>query len=382
MRQVLLQLHTWGGLTIGLLVVLLGLSGSALVYRADFERWETLELRSVEPAGARLALDDIVTTALTAELSKTVARIVLTEDARSSVEVVLQDPGARNLKEARLLSVFVDPYRGNVLGTQSRDSGWIWWLQDFHYALFAGEPGLKINGVAAIVLVVLALSGPVLWWPGWKHRRFAFRVRRRPSAALWRDVHAVAGVAACVLLLILSVTALYYAFRSTATAVIALASGTSGVAPPAVDIATETSQPATLDALVVAARTAIPQARLDELRPARRPGSPASISFRMPGDVVIGRHRMFVDPMSARVLRVDRFESLPAGARALGSMQPLHFGTIGGRLTQALWFIAGLVPAALFGSGLWLWIRRRRVPAARSQPEPDPQSRPRAAAKA
>lgn len=360
MRKTLFQLHKWGGLTVGLLVVLLGLSGSALVYRADFERWETRAWRTVDPAGARLALDRIAALATAAAPRKVVTRIVLTGDDRSSVEVVLQDPGARNLKQARLLSVFVDPYTGSVLGTQSRDSGWIWLLQDFHYALFAGNPGLKVNGFGAVALLALAVSGPVLWWPGWKQRRLAFRVRSRPLSARWRDIHALAGVAACALLAILSVTALYYAFRSTATAVVALASGTSGVAPPTVDAGPAMSRPATLDSLVAAARAAVPDARLDELRPARRPGSAASISFRLPGDVIVARHRMFIDPMSARVLRIDRFESLPSGARVLASMQPLHFGTIGGRVTQALWFIAGIVPAMLFGSGLWLWLRRRR----------------------
>jgi len=48
-------------------------------------------------------------------------------------------------------------------------------------------------------------------------------------------------------------------------------------------------------------------------------------------------------------------------------MGPWHFGSFGGRITQWIWFVVGLVPAGLFATGLWLWLRRRarrNVPAA------------------
>ena len=68
---------------------------------------------------------------------------------------------------------------------------------------------------------------------------------------------------------------------------------------------------------------------------------------------------MFLDPVTATVLRIDRHESLDAGGRLFANMTPWHFGTFGGRLTQVLWFVAGLIPALLFGSGAWLWLRKR-----------------------
>jgi uncharacterized iron-regulated membrane protein len=80
----------------------------------------------------------------------------------------------------------------------------------------------------------------------------------------------------------------------------------------------------------------------------------------LPGDAVVGRHRLYLDPTDAKVVRVDRHDQLPAGARVLGNMVPWHFGTFGGRLTQWLWFVAGLLPAALFATGVWIWWQRRK----------------------
>lgn len=371
MKRVLFQAHLWVGLVAGLLIALLGISGSALVYRGDIERWIVADWLTVPVAGERHSLDEAVERALQRFPTRELARLVVPPDPSSTVEVVLQLPRPRTLAAADLVSVFVDPYTLEVLGVRRKAATTMGWLQDFHYALFAGEPGLKVNGVAAIGLLLLALSGPVLWWPGrgrWGH---AFKVRRGPPAATWRDIHAIAGVVSWLALMLITLTALYFAFRGTATAVVTLASGAATVAPPQVSRpvvadygfdgqAAATPRLAPLEALVAAARRAEPTARLDELRPARSAERPASLSFRLPGDPVVGRHRLFLDPLTAGVLRVDRHASLDPGGRLFANMAPWHFGSFGGRLTQGLWFVAGLVPALLLGSGFWLWLRKRR----------------------
>jgi uncharacterized iron-regulated membrane protein len=202
-------------------------------------------------------------------------------------------------------------------------------------------------------------------------------VRGAPAAATWRDLHAVSGVFLSLVFALITLTGLYFAFRGTATAVLTLASGAASVSPPqirrpsappggaaAVGVVADTRSRgpvlAPLDALVAAARSVEPEASFDELRPARTPERPASLSFRLPGDVVMGRHRMFFDPVTAEVVRVDRHDSLDRGGRLFANMAPWHYGSFGGRATQWLWFIAGLAPALLFGSGSWLWWRKRR----------------------
>jgi uncharacterized iron-regulated membrane protein len=84
------------------------------------------------------------------------------------------------------------------------------------------------------------------------------------------------------------------------------------------------------------------------------------VSFRLPGDVVTGRHRVYLDPTTAAVVRIDLHDEQPAGARLIENMAPWHYGSFAGRASQWVWFAAGLAPAMFFGSGLWLWLRRRR----------------------
>jgi hypothetical protein len=117
---------------------------------------------------------------------------------------------------------------------------------------------------------------------------------------------------------------------------------------------------ATLEAIVAAALATVPGGTLDEVRPSRRPGQPVTVSFRRPGEFASGRNRLYLDPVDASLLRLDVHDQLEAGPRLAASMGAWHFGSFGGRWTQAVWFALGLVPALLFGSGAWLWWRKRR----------------------
>ncbi|MEY3975769.1 MAG: hypothetical protein RLZZ33_824 [Pseudomonadota bacterium] len=379
MRRFVFKIHVWVGLVAGLHIVLLGLSGSALVFRADIERWQVSNWLTVQLRDERFSLDEAVAHALREYPARELSKVLVPATAHESIEVVLQLRNPPTLKAADLISVYVDPYSLRILGERRRAAGIMWYLQDFHYALLAGELGLKINGIAALALLALALSGPVLWWPGSGRWRSALNIRRQPAAARWRDIHGASGIISWLAIMLITLTGLYFAFRGTATAVLTLASGAASVTPPAVlyHPATESSRDAPLtfaplSVMLQNAREAEPTARFDELRPARTLQRPASLSFRLPGDNVPGRHRMFLDPTTGTVLRVDRFDSLDAGGRLFASMVPWHFGSFGGRLTQWLWFLVGLIPAMLLGSGLWLWLRKRHSGLVNSPATPSP----------
>jgi uncharacterized iron-regulated membrane protein len=357
MRRIFTLLHRWAGLVLGVLLVALGISGSALVFRADIERWQTAAFRSVTPLAERRPVDDWVSAARAYVPRKVLARITFPANETDAAQVYMRLATARNLKQAELEVVYVDPYRAIALGSKTANSGILWSLQDFHYALFSGETGLKINGLGAFALVLLGFSGPILWWPGWKRRADALRVRLRPAPARWRDLHAVSGVVICLALLLIGATGAYYAYRSPAESVVMLVTGNA---------AREAPRPAPrfaapmlpLQDLLASAQLLVPDANFDELRPARAPGSATNLSFRLPGDLVFARHRLFLDPQSGALLRMDRYDQLTLGERVMANIQAWHYGYFAGRWSQWLWVLAGFLPAFLFGSGLWLWWRR------------------------
>jgi uncharacterized iron-regulated membrane protein len=64
----------------------------------------------------------------------------------------------------------------------------------FHRNLLAGGTGRLVNGIGAVTLVLLCLTGAVIWWPGLAHWRRSLTVEWRASFARvnW-DVHSAFG---------------------------------------------------------------------------------------------------------------------------------------------------------------------------------------------
>jgi uncharacterized iron-regulated membrane protein len=67
-------------------------------------------------------------------------------------------------------------------------------LLALHDDLLAGDTGRRVNGVGALLVIVLVCSGIVVWWPGIKAYRRSLTVRRHVG---WRrftwDLHSTIG---------------------------------------------------------------------------------------------------------------------------------------------------------------------------------------------
>ena len=87
------------------------------------------------------------------------------------------------------------------------------WLIDLHDNLLAGEIGRFINGIGAIFVTALVLTGAVIWWPG--KRLWKQSLTPAPPAKThrfsWR-LHSSLGFWGFVLLFGWAITGIYFAF--------------------------------------------------------------------------------------------------------------------------------------------------------------------------
>ena len=84
-------------------------------------------------------------------------------------------------KGDELRTLFLDAASGAVIGELPHD-GWIQRLQELHFTFQAGQPGYVYNGIAASCLLVMCVTGVVVWWPGLFPS--AAGVRRPPRSRL------------------------------------------------------------------------------------------------------------------------------------------------------------------------------------------------------
>jgi uncharacterized iron-regulated membrane protein len=203
-RRALVRVHLWLGLGLGAYVVVMSVTGSAVVLRPQFHSW--LVPRSVPVVGERLAdraLDDAVHAAYPAH---EVQSVRVPRQLEMPVFVKLQKDG---VESERLF----DPYAALDLGLAYPPVlHAVEWLVDLHDNLLAGRAGRVANGIGALFFVALLLTGAVLWWPGkdrWRHSLWP----GGPSTPRFaRRLHNALGAWALALLLVWGVTAVYFAF--------------------------------------------------------------------------------------------------------------------------------------------------------------------------
>jgi uncharacterized iron-regulated membrane protein len=203
-RRALVTVHLWLGLWLGAYVVVMSVTGSAVVLRPQFHQW--LIPRSVPMVGERLAdaaLDGAVRATYPAH---TVQWMRVPRQPEMPVFVGLQRDG---IETERLF----DPYAGVDLGLAYPPVlHGVEWLVDLHDNLLAGSGGRTANGIGALLFLALLGTGAVLWWPGrdrWRHSLL-------PGAPLGprfaRRLHNALGFWAFALLFVWAITAVYFAF--------------------------------------------------------------------------------------------------------------------------------------------------------------------------
>jgi uncharacterized iron-regulated membrane protein len=104
-----------------------------------------------------------------------------------------------------------DPYTGKDLGDPVPLGIWlVSKLIQLHDDLLAGKTGRRVNGVGALLLIVLAFTGIVVWWPGIKTWRRSLTVHRHVG---WQrftwDLHSMIGFWSLGFILLFGITGAY-----------------------------------------------------------------------------------------------------------------------------------------------------------------------------
>jgi len=93
------------------------------------------------------------------------------------------------------------------------EPGFVTWLAELHDHLLGGRTGLFVNGIFASVVLLMCLSGAILWWPGKARWRHSIVIRRDVSGPkfIW-ELHSVLGFWLLLLVLLWAATGIYFAF--------------------------------------------------------------------------------------------------------------------------------------------------------------------------
>lgn len=344
--------HRWLALALGWALTLLGLSGSALVYRAEIDLLLHPQMRVTAGAGDRISFQKIMEVAFeqfSRQSGEWLLTLPTTDTLPVKVTYVSNDLMADSIEP---INLWIHPYQPELLRmTTEKEDLLEGWLYRFHSRFLMGDTGKLWTSALGSALLGLLIMGVYLWWP---HR---FRRPRLNTGS----IHRWLGFLGVPVLLMSALTGLYLALPSSWVPWLHIQENES---MPAIEITGK--QPASVveispDHAVSTALRAFPEGRLRQIRLPQFPGEPYMVSMHLPGsaDCQQGWLVVWVDSWENRVI----YHQLPADQGFPGWLQrwvyPLHNGTAFGETGRLLMGIGGLMPGILTISGTYGWWRRK-----------------------
>jgi uncharacterized iron-regulated membrane protein len=375
LRRAIFQIHLWSGVLLAIYAIVIGLTGSALIFKDEIERATQPSLYHVAPGTQQVTLDTTVRR-IQSERPNWIAFALRDFDQRDqATTVLLRAATGKETPNYRMVSF--NPYTGEVLFDRLRYAGILGWMSNLHVYLLSGETGLLVSGWMGLGLLLLCLSGLILWWPGVQRWASALIVHRRAS---WRrlnlDLHTVVGFWTSIALIIVIFTGVDFAFPGPVGNLIEIATfGNLSARAAASDVLKKTPPPSsapiiTIDGAVAAAYRALPKdAPPGYLQLPSYPGSPYRVTGYYTGTAPYSQLvRISLDPHTGELVASSDTRQQTRGLRLEQYFVAVHFGSFGGNgvfgtLVKVLWVVLGIAPALLAVTGLIMYWNRKLRPA-------------------
>ncbi len=358
MRKILLKIHLYVALAAALFVVILGTTGSIMAFESELDRLFNPGLYSVNPAQS-------------APLSASAIIAALKKGYPGSKVVTLAFSGKPGESYAAGLStgqeVFVDEYTGRILGERT-GATFLDYVHQVHLRLLAGQTGKTIVSVAGICMLILVLSGIVLWW---RYKQFSIKFDGSLVRAMF-DIHTVTGIYSALFLLCLSATGIVIAYEGSVLSWLYRVTDTRPIARYAPSTVKPGAMSISPDRAIEISRQAIPGALPLLVIFPGGPRDPYNVRMHFPEDLTPGgRSWVILDQYSGDVLVAQNSRTAPGPTRADILNRAIHTGDVFGTISKTVGSLSSLLVVVQAVTGIVLWWKRdkRKV---RSQASPRP----------
>lgn len=353
MRKRLWQIHSWMGLVAGVALLVIGVTGSLLVFAKELETVFNPRFMRVEQVQEQRCSMDELLAAANGELPEyEIAGWLIRHDDPGLADVLYMI--RHGTDEWRVGTL--DPYTGKILATPREYTATLTgWLLELHYKLFADHTGMMATALLAVLLCGLGVTGLWLYRDFW--RNFV-RLRWRASGRIFfSDVHKTVGISSVVFNLVLGFTGAYWNF----THVIGEWINGEHEQPKVVNRMYGNS--ISLERIIEEGERRVPGFRANFLSLPNEPGAPITLWGKVqssnPLRGTYGSTVVF-DAQSGAFKQAHDIRKAGLWAQFVDMFEPVHYGNFGGWPVKILWCAGGLTPGVLAVSGFVIWWKRRR----------------------
>ena len=369
LKKVLFQVHWFFGITAGLVLALMGITGALYSFEDEIVDALNPETLFVQPQGAYLSLAEMVSR-VEAQAHDKVSMFRIEPDSNRIAQVWFQPAPGQRRGEMHNFNPYTGEFTEDAVGQD-----FFGFILNLHRFLAAGEYGKQVTAACTLILVFFCLSGLYLRWP---RQALNWRVwltldwAKKGRSFNW-DLHSVFGTWCLIVYLLLAVTGLMWSYDWFSNGVTKLIGdppvageqrrgGGPRPAPGPRDAAPVQSAAADYAAIAdTIQKTAGPDLKAYNLRMPQGPGQMATV-FYVLKDAPHPRalNQITLDPANGQLKAVSRYADKSYGAQLLVSNYSLHTGSYWGLPGRIVITVAALLMPLFFITGWLLYLDRRR----------------------
>lgn len=364
-RQFWLAVHLYLGLALGLLMSVIGITGSLLVFYIQLDQWLNPELIISESTEPRQSYQALWKSLQASEPNRLHGwRLEIPDDKTSPITARYYKPEETEHHGFAPMMVAINPYTAEIINKRFWGQYLITWIYDLHYTLLLDTNGKLIMAIIGLLLTVSLLSGVYLWWPPLHKLKAALTIKRASSSQRFNyDLHKVAGIYTLLIMLMLALTGIALEVPNYINPAIHYFLPIDIQPPKLQSTPNSTLLTISADQAVATAQQLFPQTRLCWIETPDGPTGTYRINLRQDFEPSqrFPKTNIWIDQYSGKILLINDPKQQSSGTTLLSWLHPLHNGEVFGLTGQILVLVTGFACPLLFFTGVIRWLQKRRA---------------------
>lgn len=358
-NKLLWRIHHWAGLYAGILIGVLSLTGALAVFIPEIDGLIQKHYYAISSSPAATvnfgkSLEQITQT----YPDYTFLMIDLPEKPgqAASIDIAVKDP---DTKKANRYYFFVDTGKDKLVGSRNHINSLANYLRQMHVRLYEGTWGRQLVGLGGIALVVVAVTGLLIYGNFMKRQPYPSIRKDRGVRILLADWHKILGISALLFNLVIGLTGAWLGLQPKLMQWFSIQAPNNFKPPVIMESSADRETSIDWSAALQTARLQFPELEVRTIIPSIDGSGTIAFRGNIPGQVY---------ERNASMLMLSKKELKPVykydvRTQALGHkfyfiQEALHFGDYGGLTLKILYAMLGLSSGFLSVSGFVVFISR------------------------
>ncbi|SIO16269.1 PepSY-associated TM helix domain-containing protein [Algoriphagus halophilus] len=366
-KKIINRLHLWLGLSSGLVVFIVAITGCIYAFQAEIKDL-TYSFLFVESEKKEVLPPSKISEIAYQAFPEGHLHAVLYPTSERSAQAIFFSYGEGN---DHYKIAYINPYSGEVLKLKDEYADFFRVVLDGHFYLWLPpEIGQPVVASFTLIFLFMVISGLILWWP--KKKSNLKQSLKIKWSGRWRrknyDLHQVLGFYVMIFAFVFSVTGLVWGFSWIRSGLYSALSGgeefVEYYTPPSDSTKVWSNDIPVLDAVWMKMNAYYPDAEWIEVHPPEYEGAAIAANANPDASTYWKSDYRYFDQHTLEELPVDHFynrlEEATFAQKVMRLNYDVHVGAIAGLPGKVLAFCLSAIIASLPVTGFLIWWGRKK----------------------